>query len=67
MRSVLYMAALAARRFDPVLREFAERLAAAGQRPKVILAAVARKLVVIADAILRSGRPWDPNFAAADA
>ena len=67
VRSVLYMAALAARRFNPVLREFAERLAAAGKRPKVILAAVARKLVVIANAILRSGRPWDPNFAAADA
>ena len=67
VRSVLYMAALAARRFNPVLREFAERLAAAGKRPKVILAAVARKLVVIANAILRSGRPWDPNFAANDA
>ena len=67
VRSMLYMAALAARRFNPVLREFAERLAAAGKRPKVILAAVARKLVVIANAILRSGRPWDPNFAAADA
>jgi transposase len=67
VRSVLYMAALTARRFNPVLRAFADRLAAAGKRPKVILAAVARKLLVIANAILRSGRPWDPNFAAADA
>jgi transposase len=61
------MAALAARRFNPVLRSFADRLAAAGKRPKVILAAVARKLLVIANAVLRSGRPWDPNFAAAAA
>jgi transposase len=67
VRSALYMAALAARRFNPVLRSFAERLAAAGKRPKVILAAVARKLLVIANAVLRSGRPWDPNFAAAAA
>ena len=65
VRSMLYMAALAARRFNPVLREFAERLAAAGKRPKVILAAVARKLLVIANAIVHSGRPWDPNFVAA--
>src|SRR5262249_31648719 len=52
VRSVLYMAALAARRFNPVLREFAGRLEAAGKRPKVILAAVARKLLVVANAIL---------------
>jgi transposase len=67
VRSVLYMAALTARRYNPALRAFAERLAAAGKRPKVILAAVARKLLVIANAILRSGRPWDPNFVAANA
>jgi transposase len=61
------MAALTARRHNPALRAFAERLATAGKRPKVILAAVSRKLVVIANAILRSGRPWDPEFAAAGA
>jgi transposase len=67
VRSVLDMAALTARRFNPVLRAFADRLAAAGKRPKVVVAAVARKLLVIANAILRSGQPWDPNFAIADA
>jgi transposase len=65
VRAVLYMAAQAARRHNPVLRAFAERLAAAGKRPKVVLVAVARKLVVIANAILRSGRPWDPATAPA--
>lgn len=67
VRSVLYMAALTARRYNPALRSFAERLAAAGKRPKVILAAVARKLLVIANAILRSGQPWNPMFATANA
>jgi transposase len=67
VRSVLYMAALTARRYNPALRAFAERLEAAGKRPKVILTAVARKLLVIANAILRSGRRWDPNFVAANA
>ena len=65
VRSVLYMAALAARRCNPVLRAFAERLTAAGKRPKVVLVAVARKLLVIANAILRSGRLWEPTAAAA--
>jgi transposase len=67
VRSVLYMAALSARRYNPGLRAFAERLEAAGKRPKVILAAVARKLVVIANAILRSGQPWNPAIAANNA
>ena len=67
VRSVLDMAALTARRYNPALRAFAERLEAAGKRPKVILAAVARKLLVIAHAILRSGQPWNPAFAAVNA
>ena len=59
VRSVLYMAALTASRFNPSLKAFADRLKAAGKRPKVVLTAVARKLVVLANAILRSGKPWD--------
>jgi transposase len=59
VRSVLYMAALSASRFNPSLKAFADRLKAAGKRPKVVLTAVARKLVVLANAILRSGTPWD--------
>lgn len=60
VRSVLYMAALTARRFNPLLREFADRLEAGGKKPKVILAAVSRKLLVIANAILRTGQAWNP-------
>jgi transposase len=67
VRNVLYMAALTARRYNPALRAFAERLEAAGKRPKVILAAVARKLLVIANAILRSGQPWNPSLATVEA
>jgi transposase len=63
VRSVLFMAAHAASRHNPALREFADRLKAAGKRPKVVLVAVARKLLVIANAILRSGKPWSPNQA----
>jgi transposase len=63
VRSVLFMAAHAARRHNPALRAFAERLSAAGKRPKVVLVAVARKLLVMANAILRSRTPWSPTYA----
>jgi transposase len=64
VRSVLYMAALSARRHHPALRAFADRLRAAGKPAKVVLTAVARKLVVIANAVLRSGKPWSAEAAA---
>ena len=64
VRSVLYMAALSARRYNPALRAFAERLRAAGKPAKVVLTAVARKLLTVANAVLRTGRPWDRAKAA---
>lgn len=60
VRSALYMAALSAARFNPALRAFAERLRAAGKAVKVRLVAVARKLLTIANAVLRDGKPWQP-------
>jgi len=63
VRSVLYMAALSAARYNPLLKAFKERLVRAGKKAKVILTAVARKLVVLANAVLRTGRRWDPSFA----
>lgn len=67
VRAVLYMAALSAARYNPALRAFKERLARAGKKAKVILTAVARKLVVLANAVLRSGRRFDPTHQAAAA
>lgn len=61
VRNVLFMAARAARRFNPLLKPFAERLEAAGKPDKVIQVAVARKLLIQANAVLRSGKPWNPN------
>jgi transposase len=60
VRCVLYMAALTAARHNPVLRAFSERLRAAGKAAKVRLVAVARKLLTIANAVVRDGRPWQP-------
>jgi transposase len=58
VRSTLYMAAVTASRHNPVLRPFYERLIAKGKPPKVALIAVLRRLVVFANAVLRSGQPW---------
>src|SRR4051794_13532884 len=65
VRRVLYLAALSAVRHNPALKVFRDRLAARGKKAKVILTAVARKLLVIANAVIRSGRPWDPERAMA--
>ena len=59
VRSLLYMAALSAARYNPALRGFSERLRRAGKAAKVRLVAVARKLLTIANAVLRDGRRWD--------
>ena len=57
-RRMLYLAALQARRRDPSLKAFAERLAARGKPPKLILVAIMRKLIEAANLILRRGQPW---------
>ena len=58
VRSVLYMAALAAKKFNPVIRKFYERLLKQGKEKKVALTACIRKLLVILNAILRTHQPW---------
>jgi transposase len=58
VRAVLYMAALVASRRDPVIRAFYQRLRTAGKPAKVALTACMRKLLVILNAIARSGTPW---------
>jgi transposase len=58
LRAVLYMCALSARRHNPTLKLFADRLSAAGKAPKVVLVAVARKLLVIAYGVVKSNTPF---------
>jgi transposase len=57
-RRVLYMAALVAVRFNPVLKVYYERLVALGKRRKVALVAAMHKLLIILNAILRDKKPW---------
>jgi transposase len=54
VRRALYMAALVASRYNPVIREFYQRLRAAGKPAKVALTACMRKLLVILNAMLKN-------------
>ncbi len=58
VRAALYMGALVATRYNPVIRAFYARLRAAGKPAKVALVACMRKLLTILNAILRTGTPW---------
>ena len=61
VRKVLYMAALVATRCNPVIRTFYNRLLNKGKAKKVALTACMRKLLVILNALLRTGKAWNPN------
>ena len=61
LRSTLYMCALSAKRTNKALAAFVSRMTAAGKPPKVILIAVARKLLVYAHAVVRTQKPFDPS------
>ena len=58
VRAVLYMGALVASRHNPAIRDFYQKLLAAGKPKKVALVASMRKLLVILNAMLNHGSPW---------
>lgn len=65
VRSVMFMAAMTARRCNPALKIFYERLIAAGKPKMVAMIAVARKLLTILNAIIRDKKRWQPTGATA--
>lgn len=58
VRTALFMGALTARRHNPVLKAFFDRLISAGKPRMLAIIAVARKLLTILNAVLRDNRPW---------
>ena len=60
VRNAAYMAALSASRHNPDLAAFARRLQSAGKRPKIVLVAVMRKLIVLANTLITQNRLWTP-------
>ena len=58
LRHVLFQAALAAACHNPVLKPVAKRLKERGKPHKLVIIAIARRLVTIANAIIKTGIPW---------
>jgi len=63
VRAALYMATVAAVRWNPTLRGFYQRLLGAGKPVKVALVACMRKLLVILNAMVKRGTTWSPTYA----
>lgn len=62
LRRALYMAALTAKRCNPVIKRFANRLKAAGKHFKAVMTACMRKLLVILNSMIKAGATWHPNL-----
>jgi transposase len=58
LRSTLYMATMAAMRFNPVIQAFADRLKRQGKQGKVVIVACMRKLLVILNTMVKQKSPW---------
>jgi transposase len=63
VRAVLYMASLAAFRYNASIRAFRDRLLAKGKPPMVVVVACMRKLLTILNAMARDAKPWNPQLA----
>ena len=61
MRAALYTRLLVATRYNSVIRVFYQRLHAVGKAKKVALVACVRKLLIILNSMVKSGRHWDPQ------
>ena len=62
LRKLLYFPAIVARTHNPVIRAFCDRLAAQGKPKMVIVGAAMRKLLHLIYGVLKSGRPFDPDY-----
>ena len=66
LRQALYMPALVAMRFNLDLKQVYDRLIVKGKHGKIAITAIMRKLVVIANAVLKTGVQWrrgGPHFS----
>lgn len=62
VRNALYMAVLSARRWNPTIKAFFEKLCAAGKPYKVAMIACAHKLLTIVNAVMRSATPYQVDY-----
>lgn len=62
LRKALYMSAISAKKFNPIIWAFCQRLLSRGLPPMAVVGAAMRKLLHLVFGILKSGKPFDPDF-----
>ena len=62
LRKALYMPAIVSKRWNPIIHAFCHRLLAAGKPKMVVIAAAMRKLLHIIFGVLKSKKPFDPDY-----
>jgi transposase len=62
LRQALYFPAMNALRFNPLVKAFCDQLRARGKLKMVVLGAAMRKLLCLALGVLKSGKPFDPQY-----
>jgi transposase len=63
LRKAFYMPAITAKRYNPIIKAFCDRLELAGKPTMLIIGAAMRKLVHIIYGVLKSGKAFDANWA----
>jgi transposase len=64
LRKALYLPAIVARRYNPLIQVFCDRLLATGKSKMAMIGAAMYKLLRQVFGVLKSGLPFDPNFLA---
>jgi transposase len=62
LRKALYMPAVVGKNHNPIIQAFCERLEKNGKKSMVVIGAAMRKLIHIVYGVLKSGKPFDPNY-----
>ncbi|MFO7697072.1 MAG: IS110 family transposase [Anaerolineae bacterium] len=63
LRKALYMPAVVAQRWNPLMRDLSERMQATGHCVMQIIGAIMRKLLHLAYGVIKTGKPFDPQHA----
>ncbi len=62
LRQILYLPAIVAKKHNPIVHAFCDRLFQSGLKPMEVIGAAMRKLLHLVYGILKSGRSFDPNY-----
>jgi transposase len=62
LRAALFLPSLVAKRHNPILKQFGQRLEANGLSKMAVAGAIMRKLVHLIYGVVKSGKPFDPKY-----